>query len=887
MPPPLFSGTFNASKTRDNIPNARALTFASSKPGKAPYTLDDASAQHESVLDDFVDDNISPEDIDMRFNQMEDSRKRAASSGGFDIFEDSRLDMNPRPVEATDDRRDPLPIPSDSSTQLPKVAYLDLWKGYVPAIFVDYYPDYEDLMKDALEAADVSELYDQLRSIPKRMEKLREGDSERSDCLKWWAKFLEASIRWHEESNMRAANNMSASSHLVEDTEDNSMTNYIFSFNDLAEDDEQSASNSLAGPAFLDDSEQRRVSPPSRRLLNKPNSVRLSRQNANITHSQQRPPSAETNLMTPSDMFVRPSNAHANDAPNTLAVETEDKENITSDTSPSTPPPKSKVPYRDAEPLASITRHHVPVLARGHHAEIGETSSHPTIGRVLDFEQASSHQKPSGTAKGTDTLGSPPSMKSTGVSSSSNASSEVRTSNATDARVAQSSTLGHSFSDDHKVETKQVQIASVESISDHGTSARKISPSKVEQSSIAYPKWQKGAVTGFEASESSEAEKISTAALFPRSRSHTTSSSPTAENDAYDDTKDQIESRAPTEEPSLRADSKSSSPSRSAKEGVIDEESDALAAYLEAEQEQEQEQIEAEKDDFARFVSQLSHKNLNTVQQELDDEVKQLNKQFRKQKGQADDVTQQMAKDCQDLLRLFGIPYVVAPMEAEAQCAELHQLSLVDGIVTDDSDVYLFGASRVYKNMFNQQKYVECFLATDISRELNLDRKKMVQLAFLLGSDYTEGLPGVGAVTAMELLNEFSDGDAEVNLDGKANEEVDLTALRRFKEWWLKVQMGKDTKDDFDTPFKKRFRRFRGKIHIDDTFPSYEVVRAYMHPRVDDSDAEIQWGVPDLDGLRDYLMDSFSWSQEKVDDTLIPIIKHHNQRKVSLIGFGV
>lgn len=36
-----------------------------------------------------------------------------------------------------------------------------------------------------------------------------------------------------------------------------------------------------------------------------------------------------------------------------------------------------------------------------------------------------------------------------------------------------------------------------------------------------------------------------------------------------------------------------------------------------------------------------------------------------------------------------------------------------------------------------------------------LDRTKLINLAYLLGSDYTEGVPGVGYVTGMEILNEF------------------------------------------------------------------------------------------------------------------------------------
>jgi DNA excision repair protein ERCC-5 len=141
------------------------------------------------------------------------------------------------------------------------------------------------------------------------------------------------------------------------------------------------------------------------------------------------------------------------------------------------------------------------------------------------------------------------------------------------------------------------------------------------------------------------------------------------------------------------------------------------------------------------------------------------------------------------MLRLFGIPYITAPMEAEAQCAELVSLGLVEGIITDDSDVFLFGGLRVYKNMFNQSKTVECFFLSDLGRELGLDRDTLVRLAYLLGSDYVEGLPGVGPVVAMELLKEFPGEDG----------------LHKFKDWWMKVQSGKDKPGDNKSKFRKRF----------------------------------------------------------------------------------
>lgn len=46
---------------------------------------------------------------------------------------------------------------------------------------------------------------------------------------------------------------------------------------------------------------------------------------------------------------------------------------------------------------------------------------------------------------------------------------------------------------------------------------------------------------------------------------------------------------------------------------------------------------------------------------------------------------------------MFGLPYIIAPMEAEAQCAWLDEAKLVDGVVTDDNDVFLFGGQHVYR----------------------------------------------------------------------------------------------------------------------------------------------------------------------------------------------
>ncbi|XP_026175531.1 DNA repair protein complementing XP-G cells homolog isoform X2 [Mastacembelus armatus] len=151
----------------------------------------------------------------------------------------------------------------------------------------------------------------------------------------------------------------------------------------------------------------------------------------------------------------------------------------------------------------------------------------------------------------------------------------------------------------------------------------------------------------------------------------------------------------------------------------------------------------------------LDMEELEALESSLQVEQSNLKEQKQQQERMANTVTGQMCLESQELLRLFGVPFLVAPMEAEAQCASLDREDQTHGTITDDSDVWLFGGRHVYKNFFSQNKYVEHYQYSDLQNQLGLDRAKLINLAYLLGSDYTEGVPGVGYVTGMEILNEF------------------------------------------------------------------------------------------------------------------------------------
>ncbi|KAL4784545.1 hypothetical protein BJX76DRAFT_326891 [Aspergillus varians] len=282
--------------------------------------------------------------------------------------------------------------------------------------------------------------------------------------------------------------------------------------------------------------------------------------------------------------------------------------------------------------------------------------------------------------------------------------------------------------------------------------------------------------------------------------------------------------------------------------------------FSDPEDEELMRQLAAEGEEHVRFAATLNSTSQNEGTFDYNQELQQLRSQQKKDRRDADEVTQIMITECQQLLTLFGLPYVTAPMEAEAQCAELVSLGLVDGIITDDSDIFLFGGTRVYKNMFNQGKYVECYLTTDLEKEYALHRRKLISFAHLLGSDYTEGIPGIGPVTALEILTEFA-------------------TLEEFRDWWTEIQTGVNMSNSGHAAFYKKFKKQAAKIFLPPTFPDTRVDKAYLQPEADRDPSAFQWGVPDLHGLRTFLMATIGWDQERTDEVLVPVIRDINQRE--------
>jgi len=96
-------------------------------------------------------------------------------------------------------------------------------------------------------------------------------------------------------------------------------------------------------------------------------------------------------------------------------------------------------------------------------------------------------------------------------------------------------------------------------------------------------------------------------------------------------------------------------------------------------------------------------------------------------------VTREHNEDCQKLLKLMGIPYIIAPTEAEAQCAVLARAGKVYAAASEDMDTLCFDSPILLRHLtFSEQRKMpiqEVFL-DKVLAGLDMDRKQVCTPAY-------------------------------------------------------------------------------------------------------------------------------------------------------------
>eukprot|EP00760_Papus_ankaliazontas_P014613 PhM_4_TR16117/c1_g1_i1/m.84905/K10846/ERCC5, XPG, RAD2; DNA excision repair protein ERCC-5 len=192
--------------------------------------------------------------------------------------------------------------------------------------------------------------------------------------------------------------------------------------------------------------------------------------------------------------------------------------------------------------------------------------------------------------------------------------------------------------------------------------------------------------------------------------------------------------------------------------------------------------------------------------------------------------------DLVHLLKLFRIPYVMSPSEADAQCAYMNSVGDVDAVVSEDSDVVVFGAHKVIRGLFSASAV--CPTVVDVveaEHQLGLVKDDFVSLALLLGGDYCNGVRGLGPATALRVVSCFRAPGATAS-----------SALQAFHDWAMDVKRGGGRSTSASSSSKTLQDALRDayltgvavRAVLPIGFPSAAALQAYEHPTVHPADAD-------------------------------------------------
>lgn len=192
-------------------------------------------------------------------------------------------------------------------------------------------------------------------------------------------------------------------------------------------------------------------------------------------------------------------------------------------------------------------------------------------------------------------------------------------------------------------------------------------------------------------------------------------------------------------------------------------------------------------------------------------------------------VTREHNAECQRLLKLMGVPFIVAPTEAEAQCAVLARAGKVYAAASEDMDTLTFESPVLLRHLtFSEQRKepIQEIHLDKVLEGLEMKKEQFIDLCILLGCDYVDPIKGIGPSTALKLIRDYK------NLEG---------VVEHFKAGT--------------------------KYVVPDDWPYQDARALFLEPDVraaDDPLCDFKWEAPDVEGLIKYLVEEKGFNEDRV-----------------------
>ncbi|MFW5902367.1 MAG: flap endonuclease-1 [archaeon] len=169
-------------------------------------------------------------------------------------------------------------------------------------------------------------------------------------------------------------------------------------------------------------------------------------------------------------------------------------------------------------------------------------------------------------------------------------------------------------------------------------------------------------------------------------------------------------------------------------------------------------------------------------------------KEARKQAQRSTKLEKEMIENSKKLLKSMNIPIVQAPGEGEAQASYMCKKGDVWASSSQDYDSLLYETPRLIRNLTitgkrkvpNKNKYVEVKIQEinleKTLKKLEINQDQLIEIGILIGTDYNEGVKGIGPKTALKEVKKGRKAE-EIYKENEQEPKIDPEKIRKiFKE---------------------------------------------------------------------------------------------------------
>lgn len=137
------------------------------------------------------------------------------------------------------------------------------------------------------------------------------------------------------------------------------------------------------------------------------------------------------------------------------------------------------------------------------------------------------------------------------------------------------------------------------------------------------------------------------------------------------------------------------------------------------------------------------------------DTMNNLENYMDKIKNRTIDIKKEDFDISKKLFTLFGIPYYIAPSEAETMCSDLCKRGIVDAVLSEDTDVLAYGTPFLLNHINTVKDTCIEVNFSCILTELNYSYEQFLDMCIMCGTDYNSNIEGVAVLNAHKLIMQY------------------------------------------------------------------------------------------------------------------------------------